>query len=57
MEMVATYHSVISTVKLHDSSAWDFIGNFFKSLTDAWIMQVWFRQESPWLQANVDIQD
>ena len=57
MEMVATYHSVISTVKLHDSSAWDFIGNFLKSLTDAWIMQVWFRQESPWLQANVDIQD
>ena len=31
-EMAATYHSVISTVKLHGSSAWDFIGDFFKKI-------------------------
>ena len=31
-EMAATYHSVISTVKLHGSSAWDFIGGFFKKI-------------------------
>lgn len=31
-EMAATYHSVISTVKLHGSSAWDFIGTFFKKI-------------------------
>lgn len=28
--MVATYHSVIRTVKLEGSSAWEFIGTFFK---------------------------
>ncbi len=31
-EMAATYHSVIGTVKLQDSSAWDFIGTFFKKI-------------------------
>ena len=31
-DMAATYHSVISTVKLHGSSAWDFIGTFFKKI-------------------------
>lgn len=31
-EMAATYHSVIGTVKLHGSSAWDFIGTFFKNI-------------------------
>lgn len=30
--MAATYHRVISTVKLHGSSAWDFIGTFFKKI-------------------------
>lgn len=30
VEMAATYHSVISTVKLHGHSVWDFIGSFFK---------------------------
>ena len=30
--MAATYHSVISTMKLHGSSAWDFIGSFFKNI-------------------------
>lgn len=30
VEMAATYHSVISTVKLHGSSVWNFIGTFFK---------------------------
>lgn len=31
-EMATTYHSVISTVKLHGSSAWDFIGTFFQKI-------------------------
>lgn len=30
--MAATYHSVISTMKLHDSFAWNFIGTFFKKI-------------------------
>ena len=32
VEMAATYHSVIGTVKLHGSSVWDFIGTFFKNI-------------------------
>lgn len=32
VEMAATYHSVISTVKLHGHSVWDFIGSFFKKI-------------------------
>ena len=31
-EMAVTYHSVISTVKLHGSSVWNFIGTFFKKI-------------------------
>lgn len=31
-EMAATYHSVISTVKLHGCSIWNFIGTFFKKI-------------------------
>ena len=31
-EMAATYHSVISTVKLHGCSVWNFIGTFFKKI-------------------------
>jgi len=31
-EMSATYHSVIGTVKLQGSSAWDFIGTFFQKI-------------------------
>ena len=32
-EMVATYHSIISTVKMQGRSAWEYLGNFFtKSL-------------------------
>ena len=30
--ITATYHSVISTVKLHGGSAWEFIGTFFKNI-------------------------
>ena len=41
-EMVAIYHSVIGTVKLHGSSVWNFIGTFFKNI-----------YQSPWLPANV----
>ncbi len=37
-EMVATYHSVIGTVKFHGSSFWDFIRTFVISLTGARIM-------------------
>ena len=32
VKMVATYHSVISTVKLHGGSAWEFIGTLFKNI-------------------------
>ena len=28
-EIIAVYHSIISTVKLQGSSAWDYLGNFF----------------------------
>ena len=31
-EMAATYHSIISTVKLHGFSTWNFIGTFFKKI-------------------------
>ena len=30
--MTATYHSVISTVKLYGHSVWDFICSFFKKI-------------------------
>ena len=32
VEMAATYHSIISTVKLHGKSAWNFLGTFFKKI-------------------------
>lgn len=31
-EMAVTYHSIISTVKLHGCSTWNFIGTFFKKI-------------------------
>lgn len=53
-EMAATYHSVIGTVRIHGSSAWNFIGTFSKiSLTGAGIMLTWFLTKSLWLPANV----
>lgn len=32
VEMAATYHSIISTVKLHGKSAWSFLGTFFTKI-------------------------
>lgn len=32
MKISTTYHSVISTVKLHGGSAWEFMGTFFKNI-------------------------
>ena len=32
VEMAATYHSIISTVKLHGKSAWHFLGTFFTKI-------------------------
>lgn len=32
VEMAATYHSIISTVKLHGKSVWNFLGEFFKNI-------------------------
>ena len=32
VEMAAAYHSVISTVKLHGMSCWDYLGEFFKKI-------------------------
>lgn len=55
-EMVATYHSVIGTVKLHGSSIWNFIGIFSKiSLTGVEIMLTWILVKSLWLPANIKI--
>ena len=31
-KMASTYHSVISTVKLHGGSTWEYIGTFFKNI-------------------------
>lgn len=31
-KMAATYHSIISTVKLHGRSAWDYLGKFFVNI-------------------------
>ncbi len=33
-DITATYHSVISTVKLKGGSAWEYIGTFFKNIFD-----------------------
>ena len=33
-EMAATYHSIISTVKLHGKSVWGYLGEFFKKIFD-----------------------
>mgnify|MGYP001716253825 FL=1 len=32
VEMTATYHSVISTVKMNGKSAWEFLGKFFTNI-------------------------
>ena len=32
VEMAATYHSVISTVKLHGKSVWNYLGTFFTKI-------------------------
>ena len=32
VEMAATYHSIISTVKLHGKSAWNCLGTFFQKI-------------------------
>ena len=31
-EMVATYHSIISTVKMQGRSAWEYLGKFFTKI-------------------------
>lgn len=31
VEMAATYHSIISTVKMQGKSAWEYFGKFFKT--------------------------
>ena len=31
-EMAATYHSIISTVKMHGRSAWEYLGKFFTKI-------------------------
>lgn len=33
-QMAATYHSIISTVKLHGSSVWNHLGEFFKKILE-----------------------
>ena len=55
VEMDATYHSVIATVKLHGCSIWNFIGLIFKNiLVGAGIMLTWFLTKSLRLPTNVN---
>lgn len=35
-KMVATYHSIISTVKLQGRSAWDYLGKFFVNIFNSY---------------------
>lgn len=54
-EKAVTNHSVVETVKPHDGSIWNFIGNIFNiSLMSTGIMLTWFKTKSLWLQANVN---
>jgi len=58
-EITATYHRVIRTVKLHGSSAWSFIGTFFKNIFNGrrdYVNMVphVFHIKSLWLPANVE---
>lgn len=49
-EMAATYHRMISKVKLYGSSAWNFMSAFFKkSLMVTGSMLIWFHAKSHWL--------
>lgn len=32
IEMAATYHSIISTVKMQGKSAWEYLGKFFTKI-------------------------
>ena len=49
LQMTATYHSIISTVKLHGKFAWSFLGTFpLKSLTDAGISLALYPEISKW---------
>ena len=47
--MEATYHSIISAVKLHGSSVWSYLGKFFtKSLRGAGIILHSYPLVSDW---------
>ena len=51
--MAATYHSIISTVKMQGRSAWEYLGKFLpKYLTVAGIFSVCDRTASDWQYAN-----
>ena len=52
-EMAATYHSIISTVKMQGRSAWEYLGKFLlKHLTVAGIFSVCGQTKSDWQYAN-----
>lgn len=52
-KMAATYHSIISTVKLQGRSAWDYLGKFLLTyLTVAEIFSVCGQAISDWRHAN-----
>ena len=53
VKMAATYHSIISTVKLHGRSAWDSLESFLlTSLTVAEIFSVCGQAISDWQHVN-----
>ena len=52
-EMAATYHSIISTVKMQGRSAWEYLGKFLLIyLTVAGIFSVCDLTKSDWQYAN-----
>ena len=53
MEMEATYHSIISRVKMQERSVWEYLGRFLlKYLTVAEIFSVCGQAISDWRHAN-----
>ena len=53
-EMAATYHSIISTVKMQGRSAWEYLGNFLlKYLTVVGIFSACDQIKSDWQYANI----
>lgn len=58
VEMAATYHSILSTVRLHGCSYGTTSVHLSKiPLTDAGTMSIWCLAKSLWLQADVNFKN